>query len=93
MNWFKRIFGKHSLQMVEAFPPLGEEATLIGQIALTVTPLNNSGFIELDGQRHEVFSQKGYIPAQTKVRITGRRMGWFTVEETEDVSEQDAALS
>ncbi len=61
-----------------------EETSLIGQIARTVTPLRTSGFIELDGKRYEVVSTRGFIPAQSLVKIIGRRMSWFTVEPAED---------
>jgi membrane-bound ClpP family serine protease len=53
---------------------------LIGRIGKTLTPLRTSGYMEVDGQRVEVTSSKGYIPKDALVRITGKRMNWYMVE-------------
>jgi membrane-bound ClpP family serine protease len=79
MYWFKRLFNKQSQPLVQTVSD-SPQSGLIGQIARAVTPLRTSGFIELDGTRYEVISNKGFVPVDALVRITGKRMGWWTVE-------------
>jgi len=83
MNWFKKMFYRQPEPQLKQDPGQ-EEMTLIGRVAQAVTPLRTNGFIELDGQRYEVMSSKGYVAAGTYVRITGKRMGWFRVEPVEE---------
>lgn len=84
MSWFKRMFGKQEQPHAHS-PEAAPTATIgpIGRIARAVTPLRTSGFVELDGVRYEVMSSKGYVEIDTLVRITGKRMNWFTVEPIE----------
>jgi membrane-bound ClpP family serine protease len=82
MYWFKRLFKKQS-QLLVYTPEEPTSFTLVGRLARAVTPLRTSGFIELDGTRYEVISSKGFVPVDAPVRITGKRMGWLTVEPVE----------
>jgi membrane-bound ClpP family serine protease len=86
MSWFKRVFGKQGQPLVHTTngaTPISAPS-LVGRIARTVTPLRTGGFIELDGIRYEVMSSKGFVNVDTYVRITGKRMGWLTVEPVEE---------
>jgi len=79
MNWFKMMFGRKASAR-PGVPVVDPHQVLIGRVARAITPLRTSGVIELDGTRYEVVSNKGYVPADTYVRITGKRMGWLVVE-------------
>ncbi len=79
MSWLSNLFLRRTPKN-PLFTTSEPGESLIGKIALSVTPLRTSGMIELDGVKYEVVSLRGFIPANTKVKIVGRRMGWFTVE-------------
>lgn len=51
-------------------PELAEK-TIIGQEGTTETVLNPSGYIRLNDQRFEAFSQRGQIEPDTPVRVVG----------------------
>lgn len=50
----------------------GEESReLIGKSAEALTMLSPSGYIMVDGKRHEAFCQSGQVPAGTALEVTG----------------------
>lgn len=50
---------------------IGDEARdLIGKTATAVTVLSPSGYVTIDGNRHEAFSQSGQIAAGTELLVT-----------------------
>lgn len=48
------------------------EDTIVGREAITMTRLNPSGKVAIDGQSYEAYSRDGYIEADQPVRIAGR---------------------
>lgn len=44
---------------------------LIGKTAQAITVLSPSGYVLIDGQRYEAFSQSGQIPVGTGLEVTG----------------------
>jgi membrane-bound ClpP family serine protease len=66
----KRAFLTREITAVAA--AVGSEAReLIGKSAEAVTPLVPSGYILVDGHRHEAFCQSGHAPAGSLLEITG----------------------
>jgi membrane-bound ClpP family serine protease len=45
---------------------------IVGQSGTTVTTLAPTGYVLVAGQRYESYSQSGYIPPGTTVRVVGR---------------------
>lgn len=61
----------------------GEEARdLIGKSAEALTMLSPSGYIMVDGKRHEAFCQSGQVPAGTALEVTGADNFRLIVSET-----------
>ncbi|MEO7702250.1 MAG: NfeD family protein [Opitutus sp.] len=50
-------------------PEIAERAIVIDQEAVAVTTLAPSGYVELGGRRYEAFSQSGFAPAGSRMRI------------------------
>lgn len=50
-------------------PEIADRAAIVGREAVAVTTLAPSGYIELDGQRYEAFSQSGHVTIGTRLRI------------------------
>lgn len=66
----KRAFLTSEITAVSA--AFGEEAReLIGKSAEALTMLSPSGYVRVDGQRYEAFSQSGQVPAGSALEITG----------------------
>ncbi|RYD17540.1 MAG: serine protease [Verrucomicrobiaceae bacterium] len=66
----KRAFLTSEITAVSA--ALGTEAQrLIGRPAEALTMLSPSGYVRVDGQRYEAFSQSGQVPAGSTLEITG----------------------
>lgn len=66
----KRAFLTSEITAVSA--ALGEEArALVGKHAEALTMLSPSGYVSVDGQRYEAFSQSGQVPAGSALEITG----------------------
>ncbi|MFU8894336.1 MAG: NfeD family protein [Luteolibacter sp.] len=60
----KQISGSSSIYGVEA-------RELIGKTAEALTKLTPSGYVRIDGQRYEAFSQSGQIDVGTELRVVG----------------------
>jgi membrane-bound ClpP family serine protease len=60
----------------------GEAADLIGKSAVAATMLSPSGYIMIDGTRHEAFCQSGQVPAGTPLQVTGADNFRLIVSET-----------
>ncbi len=45
---------------------------MIGRAAQTLTRLNPSGMVSVDGRKFEAYSRDGYVEAFTPVRVVGR---------------------
>lgn len=66
----KRAFLTSEITGVSA--ALGSEARLlVGKSAEALTMLSPSGYVSVDGQRYEAFSQSGQVPAGSHLEITG----------------------
>jgi membrane-bound ClpP family serine protease len=51
---------------------VGEEALLlVGQTAEALTMLSPSGYVQVNGQRYEAFSQSGQVPVGSYLKIIG----------------------
>lgn len=48
-----------------------EESAVVGRSCETLTRLNPSGRISLDGVSYEAYSRDGYVEAHTSVRVVG----------------------
>jgi membrane-bound serine protease (ClpP class) len=59
-----------------------EEAILIGRDCETLTRLNPSGRVSLDGDSYEAYSRDGYIEAHATVRIVGRDSFKLIIQKT-----------
>ena len=51
-------------------PAVASEA-VIGQDGEAITPLNPSGYAQVDGQQYEAFSEDGYLRKGTALKVTG----------------------
>jgi len=82
LNRLKQAFLPSSTLTGTSVPEVLNQSVpdLIGRIGKTLTPLRTSGYMEVDGQRVEVTSTKGYIPKDSLVRIIGKKMNWYMVE-------------
>ncbi len=49
-----------------------EESSLLGRAGTTVTPLRPSGIAEFDGKRIQVSAEGAFIPAGSRVTVTGQ---------------------
>ena len=59
-----------------------EADTLMGRNCETLTRLNPSGRVLLDGESYEAYSRDGYIEAHTTVRIVGRDSFKLIIQKT-----------
>jgi membrane-bound ClpP family serine protease len=65
----KRAFLTREITGVSA--AFGDEAReLIGKSAQSITMLSPSGYVLIDGKRHEAFCQSGQVPAGTSLQVT-----------------------
>ena len=48
-----------------------EARDLIGKSAEALTPLSPTGYVRIDGNRYEAFSQSGRVDAGTELRVVG----------------------
>lgn len=60
----KQISGSSSMYGSEA-------RELIGKTAEALTKLSPSGYVRIDGQRYEAFSQSGQVDAGTQLQVVG----------------------
>jgi len=60
----KQITGSSSIYGAEA-------RELVGKTAEALTKLTPSGYVRIDGQRYEAFSQSGLIEAGTRLQVVG----------------------
>ena len=64
----KRAFLKSEITGVSA--AFGDEARdLIGKSAKSITMLSPSGYVLIDGKRHEAFCQSGQVPAGASLQV------------------------
>lgn len=68
----RSALGKSILVSSPAQSPATDEAKhLVGQTGMTETPLAPSGFVIIDGVRHEALSESGLIVKDVPVRVVG----------------------
>lgn len=71
----KTKFGRRAFltrEITAVASPINSDAQkLIGKSAIALTPLVPSGYILVDGQRHEAFCQSGHAPVESLLRIIG----------------------
>jgi len=69
----KTKFGKglvvESTSGINAAPQATE--AIIGKLGETLTTLAPSGYIQIDGQRYDAFSQSGHVVKGSQVRVVG----------------------
>ncbi len=73
--FLRAVVGKSSSTKPEA-------DSLMGRNCETLTRLNPSGRVLLDGESHEAYSRDGYIEAHTIVRIVGRDAFKLIIQKT-----------
>lgn len=66
-SWRKRIFLETAIDGVSTLP--SDRDQLVGKEGETLTPLNPTGLILIDGKKHEAFSQSGSLSRGTKVKV------------------------
>ena len=71
----KTRFGKkmfvHGAVRSTSQPPLAPGGTVLGKVGTALTTLAPSGYILLDGQRYEAFSQSGLVSKGSALRVVG----------------------
>ena len=65
----RRFFLKHA---VEGRSNIKADDSVIGQTGTTLTRLNPSGSIEVDGRNYEALSQDGYIESGQSVKVVSQ---------------------
>ena len=48
------------------------EAALVGREAVAVTTLAPSGYVTIDGKRHEAFCRSGFAESGTMLKVVGK---------------------
>ena len=85
MNFWNGLFSRWRLsrqgQASEVVSP--KLPDLVGRLGRALTPLRATGFIEVDGVRHEALALQGALPKDCLVRVVGKRMSWWLVERAE----------
>lgn len=51
--------------------PLADRASVIGKACEALTALAPTGYVMLDGQRYEAWSQEGFVAKGASLRVTG----------------------
>lgn len=66
-SWRKKIFLDASIEGVSKVSD--ESDDLVGKEGETLTPLNPTGLIAIDGKKHEAYSQSGSLSRGTRVKV------------------------
>tara|TARA_B110000483_G_scaffold68050_1_gene85037 strand:- start:1922 stop:2389 length:468 start_codon:yes stop_codon:yes gene_type:complete len=69
----KTTFGRRLFltAAVDGVSSLIRDKDYVGSEGITLTPLGPSGYIEIDGKRHEAFSRSGFLEAGIPVQVVG----------------------
>ena len=75
LSWLpKTKFGRklivHSTVIATSQPALAAKENVVGKIARALTPLVPSGYVLVEGQRYEAFSQSGHAAKGALLRVT-----------------------
>ena len=71
----KTRFGRglvvQSVQHSTSQPPLADKSLIVGKTAEALTTLAPSGYVSVEGQRYEAFSQNGHVPKGALLLVAG----------------------
>jgi membrane-bound serine protease (ClpP class) len=89
--WAKMIL-KESQKNESGYTSSRDWKDLVGKKGMTLTPLRPAGWVEVDGEKYDVVSEGGMIPAKTAVKVIhveGSRIVVRRIDTTEEKTSEE----